>query len=359
MKILKYDKKRGMMRVVPSNLDDLWELYNVVRKGDHITGRSSRLVKVEADAARPTKGHRETMSLELEVEQVSFQKFNNRLRVSGIITNAPEKYGLKGSHHTFNIALNKPLTIQKAEWPQYDLTRMERARRQDMHPLIVVSLDDERGCVALLRHQGIDVKVELAARLPGKREAAKRRASVASYFTALLKALILTWTTQHSLIAVIGPGFLKENFQKFVKERQPDLARDIGVVRSVSNGGVAGIKEAMRSGVLDTVAQKLRVIEETQIVEKFLARLGAQRRNISYGMNNVIKAIGYGSVELLLITDIMLREIDDEERKALEQAIRTVEKMRGQVMIIHAEHEAGTKLQSLGGVAAFLRYPVD
>ena len=95
------------------------------------------------------------------------------------------------------------------------------------------------------------------------------------------------------------------------------------------------------------------------MVEKFFARLGAQRRDVSYGMNDVIKAIDYGSVELLLITDSLLREIEDAERTALEQAIRTVEKMRGQVMIIHAEHEAGTKLQSLGGIVAFLRYPVD
>jgi protein pelota len=299
------------------------------------------------------------ISLEIEVETVSFQKFNNRLRVSGVIMNAPEKYGLKGSHHTLNIALNRPVTIQKAEWPQYDLTRMERARRQDLHPIIVVSIDDESGCVALLRHHGIDVKLELAARLPGKREATKRRASLASYFTALLKELVQTWATQHSLIAVIGPGFLKENFLKFVKERQPELATEIGAVRSVSTGGIAGIKEAMRSGVLDVVAQKLRVIEETQMVEKFLARLGAQYRDISYGLKDVIKAINYGSVELLLITDILLREIEDEDRQALEQAMRTVEKMRGHIMVIHAEHEAGTKLQSLGGVAAFLRYPVD
>jgi protein pelota len=359
MKIVKYDKKRGIMQIVPSNLEDLWELYNVIRKGDRLYGRSSRDVKVEVDAARPTKGRRIAMTLEIEVDRVSFQKYNNRLRVSGIITRSPDKYGLQGSHHTFNLALNKPITIQKAEWPQYDLARIERARRQDLHPLIVVSLDDERGCVALLRHHGIDVKVELAARLPGKREAAKRRASVVSYFQALLKELILTWAAQHSLIAVIGPGFLKETFLKFVKERQPELAQDIGVVRSVSTGGVAGIKEAMRSGVLDAVAQKLRVIEETQMVEKLFARLGAQRRDVSYGMNDVIKAIDYGSVELLLITDSLLREIEDEERTALEQAIRTVEKMRGQVLIIHAEHEAGTKLQSLGGIAAFLRYPVD
>jgi protein pelota len=299
------------------------------------------------------------MLLEIYVEKLAFQKYNNRLRVSGIIKNVPEKYGLKGSHHTLNIALNKPLTVQKVEWPQYDLARMERARRQDMHPIIIVSIDDENGCVAILRHHGIDVKAEIAARLPGKREPAKRQASLASYFTALLKELALAWTNHHNLIAVIGPGFLKENFLKFMKDRQPELAQNVLAVRFVSNGGVAGIKEALRSGVLDVVAQKLRVIEETQIVEKFLARLGAQHRDISYGMKDVTKAINYGSVELLLIIDTLLREIEDEERKALEYSIRTVEKMRGQVMIIHAEHEAGNKLQSLGGIAAFLRYPIE
>jgi len=56
------------MQVVPSNLDDLWELYNVVRKGDRLSGRSLREVKVETDAARPTKGRRVSIPLEIEVD---------------------------------------------------------------------------------------------------------------------------------------------------------------------------------------------------------------------------------------------------------------------------------------------------
>ena len=35
------------------------------------------------------------------------------------------------------------------------------------------------------------------------------------------------------------------------------------------------------------------------------------------------------------------------------------EKMRGRVMIINSEHEAGAKLLGLGGIAALLRYAID
>jgi len=38
--------------------------------------------------------------------------------------------------------------------------------------------------------------------------------------------------------------------------------------------------------------------------------------------------------------------------------MKNVEEARGTIMVISTEHEAGTKLLSLGGVAAILRFPL-
>jgi protein pelota len=38
--------------------------------------------------------------------------------------------------------------------------------------------------------------------------------------------------------------------------------------------------------------------------------------------------------------------------------MKNVEEMGGGIMIISTEHEAGTKLLSLGGIAALLRFPL-
>ena len=358
MKVLGYDVKKESMRVVPENLDDLWTLYNVIRRGDRLYARTSRLIKLDAETNRPTKGKRIGISLGIHVERVSLQRGNNRLRVIGPIIEAPEKYGLMGSYHTINIDSGKPITILKEKWYKHDVERVQRAKQGGSVPIIVVSIDDENGCVALIRQHGIDIKAEIAAKLPGKLEVDKRTINIIRYFESLLKDLILVWSENHGLIAIIGPGFLKERFSRYVRDNRSDIYDDISTVRTVGNGGVAGVEEAVRSGVLDVVANKMRMIEETRVVEELLSRLASQQGDVSYGLEDVKKAVVYGSVELLLIADALLRETNDEERRGLEGCMRDVEKMRGGVMTVSTEHEAGKKLLSLGGVAALLRFRI-
>ncbi len=359
MKILEYDRKRETMRLIPENVDDLWVLYNVIRRGDQIYARTTREIKNEEEASRPTKGKRVALSLGVRVEKIAFQKNDDRLRTNGVVIEAPDDLGLLGNYHTINIALGRPVTILKGEWLNSDVDRIERASREENVPIIVVSIDDERGCVALLRQHSIEVKAEIEARLPGKLEAEKRSAAQVNYFNSILKELALAWSQSHGPIAVVGPGFLKESFTRFVREKYPSIFKDVSAVRTVGNGGAAGVEEAVRSGVLDIVAMKIRVVEETKVVEELLSRLGSQRKDISYGIESVRNAIVHGAVELLLVADELLRESDDETRREMESYMRDVEKMRGRVMIISAEHEAGKKLLSLSGVAALLRFSID
>jgi protein pelota len=55
----------------------------------------------------------------------------------------------------------------------------------------------------------------------------------------------------------------------------------------------------------------------------------------------------------------MLRESSDEKRSELEKIMLEVEKKAGKITVVSTEHEAGDKLEGLGGVAAILRFPVD
>lgn len=358
MKILNYNKKRSSIRLVPENVDDLWLLYNIIRRGDYLFSRTTREIKFKEDGIRPTKGKRIVISLGIDVEKTSFQSDNYRLRANGIIMDAPEKYELRGSHHTINIYLNKPITVHKKEWLSYDYERIKRASQEQRNPIIVVSIDDENGCVAFLRQRGIDVKAEITARLPGKLEADRREAALAKYYSSILKELVLAWNDSHGLIAIIGPGFLKENFMKYFREKQPNIFKDVSAIKNVGTGGLAGIKEALRSRILDVVAKKMRVIEETRVVEDLLSHIATQQMAVTYGIEDVQKAISYGAVELLLVADILLRKANDEEGSNFEKFMVDVEKMGGKVMIICTEHEAGKKLLSLGGIAALLRFKI-
>ena len=358
MKILYMNLKKGIAKVLPESLDDLWHLYNVILEKDEVHARTTRELKVEDQYARPKRGKRVPVLLGVKVEKMFWDKILNRLRIHGIVCEAPEKINIKGSHHTIDVTLNKPVTIVKTEWLKHQVDRLKRASRVTAAPLIIMSIDDEEYCVAVLRQYGVDVKAEEKTRLPGKLEAEKRTGAMREFFKTASKFLREVWISFRSPIVIIGPGFIKNDFFKYVKREAIEIANAVIDVKGVNNAGVAGIHEALRSGVFTKALKHVRVAEETKVMEEVLARLGKGRGDITYGFVEVEKASAYGAVEKLLVADTTLRETPDEKRKALEKIMKEVEEKGGQIMVISTEHEAGTELLSLGGVAALLRFPL-
>jgi len=350
--------KKGIAKVLPESLDDLWHLYNIILKKDAVFARTTRLVKVEDNYARPKKGKRIPVFLGVEVEKVLLDKILNRLRIHGIVCEAPEEISVKGSRHTIDVTVNKPITIVKTDWLKHQIDRLKRASRVTAAPIVIMSIDDEGYCVAVLRQYGIDVKAEEKTRLPGKLEAEKRTKATREFLKTASKSLREAWTSLRSPIVIIGPGFIKNDFFKYLKREALDIAYAVIDLKGVNSAGVAGIHEALRSGVLTKALKHVRIAEETKVMEEALARLGKGRRDITYGFVEVEKASAYGAIEKLLVADTTLRETPDEKRKALEKTMKEVEEKGGQIMVISTEHEAGTQLLSLGGVVALLRFPV-
>ncbi len=315
-------------------------------------------MKVENQYARPKRGKRVPVHLGVRVEKVFWDKILNRLRIHGIVCEAPEDISVEGSHHTIDATVNKPITIVKARWPRHQIDRLRRASKVTAPPLTIISIDDEEYCVAVLRQYGVDVRAKEKTRLPGKLEAEKRTKAKREFFKAASKSLREAWMSLHSPIVVIGPGFVKNDFVKYVKREALDVANAVIDVKGVNSAGVAGIHEALRSGVFTKALKHVRIAEETNVMEEVLARLGKGSGDVTYGFTDVEKASAYGAVERLLVADTTLRETSDEKRRFMEKIMKEVEEKGGQIMILSTEHEAGTELLSLGGVAALLRFPL-
>ena len=358
LKILKTDLKKGEVKLIPENLDDLWHLYNIIARDDEIYAKTTREVKPEGTGLRPAKGRRIPVFLGIRVKDVTFDRQIDRLRVKGIITEIPEEMSAKGAHHTINITTGKPLSIIKKEWFEYQLKRLKKACEYPAAPIVVVAIDYGECCIAILRHYGFDVKTEIEVKLPGKLEAEKRTEALANFFRSAATSLLAAQNETNGSIAIVGPGHIKNEFVKYLGEHFSKLAQHVVSVGSVSSGGVAGIYESLRCGILSHVAEHIRANEETRFIEEVFARLGAGGA-VAFGLNNVEKAVEYGAVELLLVVDRLLREAQDEERRKLEDLMRVTEKRRGRVIIVSMEHEAGEKLWSIGGIAALLRFPIN
>lgn len=355
MKIIETNLKKGIVKVIPETFDDLWHLYNVIYKNDEVYAYTTREIKPNEKYARPRRGERVPVFLGVRVKKIGWDKLLGRLKVHGTIFQAPETVPV-GAHHTLKIILNRPVTIVKKKWATHHIERLKRASETSEKSIIIIAIDDEGYAIATTKQYGVEIKAEERIKLPGKLEAEKRDAALKGYFRKALSSLRQVWTTTQSPIAVIGVGFVKNIFTKFMKNEAVDMAKSVIDVKSVNNSGVAGIYEALRSGVLSKVMKHMRIIEETEIMEEILKRLGKNETNVTYGLDNVKEVIEVGAVETLVLADTLLRETSDEKRQFLEDLMKTVEQKGGKVMIVSTEHEAGTKLVALGGIAALLRF---
>jgi protein pelota len=356
VKIIERKLRQGFVKVVPSSDDDLWHLYNVIYKGDEVYAYSSRAIKSEQEYSRPKSGERVSAFMGVTVESVAWDKFLGKLRVHGLLCHAPDIMPT-GAHHTLNIALNQPLTIVKKEWSKHLLDRLKRASKTEK-PMLILAIDDESFAVAETKQYGVEIKVEERMKLPGKLEAEKRSAATKAYFNRVLNSLNQLWSPKHKPIVILGVGFVKNDFAKFLADEAADMTKSVVDVKSVNNGGASGIYEALRSGVLLKAAKQLRIINETEVMEEIMKRLGKGEATITYGLEAVENASKMGAVEKLVLADTMLRDSEEEQRLHLETLMREVEQRRGSITVVSTEHEAGAKLLALSGIAALLRFPI-
>jgi protein pelota len=356
LKIIEKNLRQGFVKVVPESPDDLWHLYNVVYKGDEVYAYSSRAVKSDTETSRPKSAERVSAFMGVNVESVSWDKFLGKLRVHGLICQAPDIMPT-GAHHTLNISLHQPMTIVKKEWPKHLLDRLIKASESEK-PLLIISIDDEGFAIAETKQYGYETRVDQRMHLPGKKEADKRIEATKAYFKLALNSLNKLWTQNHNPIVIIGAGYVKNDFVNYLSDESKEMSKSVIDVKSVNNGGTAGIDEALRSGVLLKAAHQLRIVDETETMEEVMKRLGKGEGTVTYGLDAVEKAILMGAVEKLIVADTTLREADETQRLKLEELMHQVEKRNAAITVVSTEHEAGSKLLSLGGIAALLRFPL-
>ncbi|MCL2359752.1 MAG: mRNA surveillance protein pelota [Nitrososphaerota archaeon] len=356
MKIIQKDLHQGFLKVVPDTPDDLWHLYNVVYKGDEVYAYSSRAIKNDTEASRPKSGERVSAFMGVKVESVSWDKFLGKLRVHGLIIHAPDIIPT-GAHHTLAIALNQQMTIVKKEWPKHLIDRLTKASETEK-PLLILSIDDEGFAIAETKQYGYETRVEQRIRLPGKQDADKRVEATKAYFKLALTSLEKLWADNHNPLVIIGAGYVKNDFVTYLQDENKELSKAVVDIKSVNNGGTAGIDEALRSGVLLKTAHQLRIIDETETMEEVMKRLGKGDGNVTYGLVPVENAANMGAIEKLIVADTTLRDADETQRLKLEELMHSIERRQAAITVVSTEHEAGFKLLSLGGIAALLRFPI-
>jgi peptide chain release factor subunit 1 len=197
-------------------------------------------------------------------------------------------------------------------------------------------------------------------------------------------------------LIVGGPGPTKDNF---LKEEYLDyrLQNNILSILDTSYSGDEGVREIIDKAQKDGILTEFRVMEEKQLVKKFMAEVHSGRGLGIYGIFDVLKALQSGVADLVIVTNeisyvkldfkckscknIQERFVDraaimstkqdvtskpcpscgamdfDVAEKDIVDYMQELSTMTGgRLEVISGQTEEGAQLNSLGKIGAILRY---
>jgi len=347
LKVVFEDLRKGVVKVRVECADDLWVLKTVVSEGDVIIARTLRDVKIDGEGKR-----RLPMVVAIRVKNIYFQPFATRLRIHGVIVDAPDGYGLKGSHHTLNIDVGTEVSIIKESWSKSQLKRLRRASERWVNALLLAADFDEVS-VAIIYGQGVKYLIDRS--LPGV--SSRDPNSLERIVDCVVELALSVLAREKVRLVVVGsPAFLKDLIAKKLSSQLP---RNQGIrlyVDSVSSGGRAGISELIRRDVVKNLLREVSAVEAEEVLEEFMMLLSKKPERVAYGLESVKLAVEANAVSKLLVSEELL---SGGNRETVEEVLSTAESRGALVRIVPTETPASVRLKALGGIIAVLRYDFD
>ena len=338
--------------LVPETTDDLWHLSHVLEPGDDVEGDTTRRIQRSDDNLRDTGGEREHMHVTIEVTDVEFARFANRLRVGGEIVRASREDQL-GHHHTLNVEANTEITVEKEFKPDQTERLEAAAEATDAPEVAIATVEEGAAAIHTVQQYGTEEYVSLT-KPTGKGEYAQPRTELFAELGQALgrletQAVILAW-----------PGFTKQDALDYFEENYPDVASAVTTV-DTSGIGDRGVHEVLKRGAVERVREETRMAREAEVIDDLTARI-EEGAKATYGPDATMEAAEFGAVETLLLLDERLRaerQGDGDWGIDADELVTTVERQGGDVTVFSAEFQPGQQLSNLGGVAALLRYRLE
>ncbi len=342
MRIEKKSLKQGIIKLVPQNQDDLWLLSQVVGKGSFITGRTTRKIKISE-----TKVEKKTYILKIEVDTIKYE--HELLRFNGKVMSESVDIP-KGSAQSITIDENDRLTIQQ-EWLNYQVEKIEDSTKEKVKIMLVV-LDREEVYFAKMTINGYEVLSEFKGDVSRKTEdglvgGGNFYGDVATKIEEYVERLKV------DKVVVASPAFFKEDF---MKQWNNDEIKKKVVIATVSSVSKNAFIELLKRDEVKSVFAQERFEQELLFVERLFTELGCNGK-CAYGFDSVKEKTTEGAVEVLLVTTKIIDDYRERnEFYKIEKLLKLVEQIKGKVLIVGSDNEAGKQLDGIAGIGAILRY---
>ncbi|MEK6835438.1 MAG: peptide chain release factor aRF-1 [Nanoarchaeota archaeon] len=231
----------------------------------------------------------------------------------------------------------------------------EQLEAKDVYGLIV--LDNREGNIGLLRGTLITEIASLTSGVPGKikaggqsqqRFARLREGAAHEFYKRIGEIANKEFYNRKELKGIIigGPGPTKEIFLDGNYLNNEVKKKVIGT-KDLSYTGEYGLHELVEKS-RDLLAEET-ITKEKQLLEKFFTILSKEPKKITYGKEKTKKALEYGAVDTLLLSE----DLNEQDLTELENL---ADQTSTHIEIISIDTKEGQQFKQLSGIGAILRY---
>lgn len=115
----------GEVSLIPEEIEDLWQIFNLIAVGDEVSASTFRKVAKESNSGAVDQ-QKMKLTLRVRVESIDFDPEGGQLRLAGI-TVAENEHVRLGSHHSLELELHRQFTLSKDDWDSVSISRLQEA----------------------------------------------------------------------------------------------------------------------------------------------------------------------------------------------------------------------------------------
>jgi peptide chain release factor subunit 1 len=207
----------------------------------------------------------------------------------------------------------KPIQISLYRCDDHFWTEHLKDMMKDDKVVGILSIDTQETGIGILTGDRWEVIDSLTSGVAGKHRQGGQSArrferlrenELNEYYHRVAEHAKQVFIEQYNVKGIIvgGPGPTKENF---LKEEYLDyrLQKNIIATLDTSYSGEEGVRELIEKAQKEGILQEFRVMEEKQLVKKFMNEVHSGRGLGIYGIHDVVKALESGIADLVIVTD--------------------------------------------------------
>ena len=234
------------------------------------------------------------------------------------------------------------------------LEKLKEACSERKSSLLICVHDREEAYFAMFKKYGYEILAHIQGEVQKKREENTKKEN---FYLAIIKKLE-EYVDRYKIkqIIIASPAFWKEDLMEEVKDAE--LRQKI-ILAACSSATKNGIEEVIKRPEVREALKQERTAKEMNKVEELFVELAKSNLAV-YGLKETENAAEIGAIRELLITDSFIQKSRSENFYfQVDKVMKTVDRTKGEIEIISSEHDAGKRLDGLGGIAAILRFKLS